>query len=219
MMREYLIPGWFFGYDILFALALLIITLAVSLYSFKIYRLSNQKESKFFGIAFLLLSISHFVELIFSFAILSDLTNAFTVLEIQELITFNFMSVLIHAIFSIFGLATLAYMLLKIKDKKIYFGLLIASLLTLILFGDRIYLLYIFSSLFLAFIALYYAVDYFKKRERKTLFITLAFLFLLISNIFLIFSGSNPNYYVVGNSLEFIAYSFVLINLIKVLKK
>lgn len=219
MVNVYSIPGWFFGYDIIFGIALLIITLAVSLYSFKIYKLSNQRQSKFFGIAFLLFSISYLVELIINFAILSDLTDAFSVLEINELINLNFMSILVHMIFFTSGLATLIYMISNFKDKKIYFGLLIASLLSLILFGDRIYLFYILSSSLLFLIMLFYAVNSFKEKNRKTILITLAFFFLLVSHIHFIFSVNHTLYYIIGNSLELIAYFFVLINFLKVLKK
>ena len=62
MAGLYIIPEWFLGYDIALNLLFGIITLIVSLYAFKIYRLSSLKQSKLFGISFSFISISYFVQ-------------------------------------------------------------------------------------------------------------------------------------------------------------
>ena len=67
MANLFLIPKWFFGYGVAFELIFAIITLAVALYSFKVYKLSNQNQPKLFGIAFLFFSISYFIQSILLF--------------------------------------------------------------------------------------------------------------------------------------------------------
>jgi hypothetical protein len=73
MPKELIMPTWFFGMDVAFQLVFTLVTLAVSFYAFKIYKLTGQRQSKLFGISFLFFAIGYFIQSFFNFAIISTL--------------------------------------------------------------------------------------------------------------------------------------------------
>jgi len=220
MANLYLIPRWFFGYDVFLELAFALITLIVSYYAYKIYRLSGQYQSKLFSIAFSFFSISYFIQSLLNFAIISKLgENICSAIKLQNITTLNLYGIYIHTIFSVIGLVTLAYMTLKTKSLKIYSMILLISLLTLILSLNKIYLFYVLSSFLLVYIVLHYLVNFLENKQINTLLVLIAFLLLLFGHIHFIFAINHELFYILGHFLELTAYLLILINLIMVLKK
>lgn len=215
-----LIPNWFINYELIFEFAFAIITLLVSLYSFKVYRLSEQKKSRTFGAAFLLISISYFIQAFINFAIRAELNErVLNIIELKNLIAINNISIFFHMMFFIFGLVTLIYMILGGKNRLLYIISLAVSALFIFASANAIFFFYIFSSLLLIFILSDYVHNHFKKKADKALFVTIAFFCLLIGQLQFIFLANNPIFWIVGNFLELIAYVFILINLLRVIKK
>lgn len=213
-------PEWFSVYGLAFELAFAIITLAVSLYSFKIYRLSEQKKLRIFGVAFLFISISYFIQFFINLAIIAELSEeVLSIIELRNLITLDNISIFFHMIFFIFGLVTLIYMILGGKNRLMYGISLVVSALFIFLSADSMSFFYIFSSLLLIFILSDYFNNYIKDRNGKTFLIMIAFFCLLVGHLNFIFLISNPIFYVIGNFLELIAYILILINLLRVIKK
>lgn len=214
------IPSWFFGYGVAFQLIFAIITLAVGLYSFRIYKLSEDRHSKYFGIAFLFFSISYFIQLILNIAMLLKLNEKIiSLIEIRYILTLDIFYIFTHMILFTLGLVTICYMVLNIKNKGIYFGMLLLSFLFILFSINQISIFYIFSSLLLSFISIYYLRNYLKYARSKTIFMVIAFLFLLFGNIHFIFLMNHQIFYILGNFLELIAYILILINLLRVIKK
>ena len=214
------IPDWFLNYGIIFELAFAIITLFVSIYSFRVYRLSGQKKSRTFGLAFLFISISYFIQSFINLAIVSELNEkVLNIIEFKNLVTLDNLAIFFHMIFFIFGLVTLIYMILGGKNRFIYIISLIVSALFIFASASNLPFFYIFSSLLLIFILSDYVSNYIKNRNGKTLFIMIAFVCLLLGHLNFIFLVNNQLVYVVGNFLELAAYILILINLIRVIKK
>ena len=106
------VSGGFFGYDAVFELVFALITLAVAFYSFKIYKLSDQKKSRIFGIAFLFISSSYFIQSLFNTSIFFELNEKFiSLIEINNLLTINILSIFLHMVFFTVGIVTLIYMI------------------------------------------------------------------------------------------------------------
>nr|MCK4929463.1 hypothetical protein [Nanoarchaeota archaeon] len=220
MVHLPIVPEWFLGYDIILELAFAIITLIVSIYAFKIYKLSGQRQSKFFGIAFLFISIAYFIQSFLNFVILSKLNeNICRGLKIASVNFLNSIGIYAYIIFFGIGLITLTYMTLRIKSAKIYSLLLIIILLSFLSSSNTLYLFYLLSSVLLIYIFIHYLMNYLKNKQAKTLLVLVAFAFLLFGSIHFIFSVNHGLYYVIGHFLELIAYLFILINLILVVKK
>lgn len=214
------VSGWFFGYDALFEFAFALITLAVCLYSFKIYKISDKKSSKIFGVAFLLISISYFIQSFINASIFFELNEGFlSFIEFQNLITMNDFSLFAHMVLFSFGLITIIYMILKGKNKLLYSISLVVTFLFIILSADKISFFYILSSLLLVFILTHYISNYIKNKDSKSFMVMVAFVFLLIGHIQFIFISKNVLYYILGHFLELAAYLLILINLLRVVKR
>lgn len=212
-------PEWFFIYELIFALLYALITLAVSLYSFKVYRLSNQRHSKLFGVAFLFLSISYLIEFILNISAFSKFNDTIiSVIDFQNIITLSNLSIFSHMLFFTMAIVTLFYMVLNIKNQLFYFSILFLSVLFLLLSIDKITFFFIFSSVLLVVISMDYLKNALDKKSKKTLLTVLAFISLLVGHIHFIFSSINEIEYILGSFFELTAYVLILINLLKVLK-
>ncbi len=220
MTNIYLIPNWFFGYDIVLELAFALIALIVSLYAFKVYKLSEQYQSKLFGFAFLFFSISYFIQSFFNFAIISELNkNICNMMKMQDINLFNSLGIYTHIFFFITGLVTLTYMTLGIKNMKVYSLILLVSFISIFFSLNKLYWFYALSSLFLIYIVSHYFINYLKNKQFKTILVLVAFGFLLFGQMHFIFAVDHVRHYITGHLLELVAYVLILINLILVLKK
>jgi hypothetical protein len=215
-----MVPSWFFNYGMLFELAFAIITLIVGIFAFKIHKLSEQKSAKLFGISFIFISLHYFIQSLLNFSILSTLNqNVCNLMKIDSVNSLNIMGAYSHMLFFIIGLATLTYMTLKIKNKTAYTLLLAITLVSIIFSENKLLLFYATASTFLIFITIHYIKNYLKNKQIRTLFILIAFIFLLFGNLHFIFSVNHATYYVIGHFLELIAYLLILLNFILVQKK
>lgn len=220
MTNIYLIPNWFFGYDIVLELTFAVIALIVSLYAFKVYELSEQYQSKLFGFAFLFFSISYFIQSFLNFAIISKLNeNICNMMKMQDINFFNSLGIYIHMFFFIIGLVTLAYMTLGIRNMKVYSLILLVSFASIFFSLNKLYWFYALSSLFLIYIVSHYFINYLKNKQFKTILVLVAFGFLLFGQMHFIFAVDHVRHYITGHFLELVAYVLILINLILVLRK
>jgi len=220
MGNVFLVPSWFFGYDVVLELIFAIITLSVGIYAFKIYNLSGQRQTKLFGGGFLFISASYFVQSILNFAIVSKLNeNVCQALKISDVAVLNAVGIYAYIFLFIAGLVTLVYMTFRIKNWKIYSLLLLVSLLAITLIPNTLYFFYLLASVFLFYICTHYFSNYIKNKNPQKLLVLIAFGFLLFSTFHFIFSVNHSLYYAVGHILELIAYILILINLIRVIKK
>ena len=220
MANIYLVPEWFFGYDVMLELAFAVITLIVSIYAFKIWKLSGQRQSKLFGIAFLFISISYFIQSFLNFAIISQLNeNICTALKINSVNVLNSIGLYAYMLFFITGLVTLAYIALKVKNVKAYSLLFAVIIFSLLFNSNNLYLFYFLSSVLLAYVFIHYFVNYLTNKKLNTLLVLIAFAFLLFGSIHFIFSVDHGLYYAMGHFLELIAYMLILVNLVLVVKK
>jgi len=220
MVSVSFIPDWFFPYGLFFGLAFAIITLAVSLYSFKVYRLSGQRQSKLFGAAFLFFSASYFIEFFLNLSIVSELNEKIiSLIDFQDIITLTNLSMVVHMTLFTLGLITLFYMILGVKNKWIYSGLMLVSVLFLLLSANKIIFFFILSSILLIIISIYYLRHAIKHKNSKSVLMVIAFFLLLFGHIHFIFSINYEIEYALGSFLELASYILILVNLLRVLKK
>lgn len=218
MVGLYLIPEWFFGYTIVLGLIFTIITLAVGIYALKIYRLSAQKQSKNFGIGFILISIAYFIQTILNIILFSRLY----IEKVISIVSFNLWSnigLYLYALFFLAGLITVVYVTLGVNSFRVYSLLFILLIGSLLITPFKLNTFHIFSSILLIYIVGHYLINYFRNRHGKNLIVLIAFIFLLLSNINLIFSLNEGLFYVAGDILSLAAYLLILINLILIARK
>jgi hypothetical protein len=201
------------GMEVIFA----IVTILIAYYSLKIYKISYQKELKLFGIGFISIAFSYVVWILLNFGALTHIAsrNLGEVLEGLNLLTVGAYA---NIILFIVGLAVISFVTLK-SDNFEYLALLISlSLAPVMLCTDKVFLFYVVSIIFFAYLAVHHLIGYIRKNNKSFLMMTSAFVFLSLGTIMFIFSGKDYTAYVVGHIFSFVAYILLLVNLIQSLK-
>lgn len=220
MAVVHLIPNWFFGYSAILEFAFAAITLIVGIYAYKVYKISEQRQSKLFSFSFLLISLSYFIWAFVNLAIMLEVKeSANTILEIKDVSLLNMIGVYSYIILFITGLIVLTYMTLQVKNLKLLALLWAVIIFSIFLNSNLLYMYNLLSTLLLIFIVIHYVINYVKHRQAKTLLVLVAFIFLLFASIHFIISINHSFFYVIGHILSFIAYILILLNLLLVIKK
>lgn len=220
MLGEYLIPQWFFGYNVLLELVFAVVTLLVGIYAFRVYKMSGQGQSRLFAISFIFISISYFIQSLFNFLIVSELNREVcNAIKLSNINTLNALGVYSHIFFFISGLLILTYMTLKTKSIKVFSIIFILSYAMLWLSIDTMYAFYFLSSVLLAYITIYYISSYIKRRRIGNLMVLIAFAFLFFGSVHFILSINHSLFYALGHILGLVAYILILANLVMIIRK
>ncbi len=223
-MDAYHIHSGFFVYNLVFGLIFLITTSLVSIFSYRVYKLTRQDQLRLFSLAFLGFSLAYAVRSLIELITFSKL-NVMLVdgmgrREIAEVI-FPLRAVSDYAfmLFFIGGQILLTYMTFKTKNRPMLFLLFGTVFLSLLLNPLPLFLFHILASLFFIIIVIHYYKNYKIKRKLQAFLVFLAFVFLFLGNLTLILSTRNPAPFTLGRILELIAYFFILTDLILIYKK
>lgn len=219
MAFTYTVPPWFFGYDVFMEVIFAFITLVVAIYAFKVFTLSNQKQSRLLGTSFVFISAAYFLLSYLNLCILSRLNEELCeVMHAASTPEIKAVGVYVHILLFLVGLVTLAYMTMKANPKA--YGMMVLLMLVAMYFTvNAIYTFYVLSSILLAFVVYFYAKLYAQHRQSRILLMTLAFALLLFGKIHFIFSVNHALFYAVGHVFELAAYLLILTNLILVLRR
>lgn len=218
MTKFYIVPQWFFGYDIAFEILFGVITLLIALYSFRIYRLSCQRECRLLGGGFLLISLGYFTWSALNLYVANQLDSSALEIPLRQVTSLAALGVWAHVGFLVGGAATLAYMTLPARSERAYTIFVTLSLLVVV-FALKKALAFYFVSSFLMFIVLsHYFMTYLKYRHRGTLLMFFAFFFVFLGNVDFIFATLHPLHYFVGHVFHFIGYIFAFVSLLSVLR-
>ena len=218
MAHLYLMPGWFLGYDIVLHLLFAIVTLIVSIFAFRVYRLSAQRQPKFFATAFLFISMAYLVNAIMHFFIISKLNeNVCSAFKLASVAVLELIGAYFYIVLFSIGLVTLTYMTLRVRSAKVYYLLLITVLISFLFTTEPLQLYHLLSSLLLVYIIIHYLINFLSKKKINALLMLAAFALLLLGNFHFIFSiTGGEEYYVIAHFFDLIAYLLILLNLILV---
>jgi hypothetical protein len=204
----------------IFEMIFVLFTASIAIYSLRIYKLSEQRESRNFGLAFAFLSISYFLLIVINSLFLSVTSGNMRTMDLDEIMGLRNFAVFSHFLFLTLGFITLFYTTLKAKHERVYAILLTLCIAAIYFSCNRALIIYLVSSIFLAFISYHYLKEYRDNKNGRTLLVGLGMLLIFISNILMGFVGnySLSNLYVLSRVLEIIAYSLIFTSLIKVFK-
>ncbi|MBU0757186.1 MAG: hypothetical protein KKF44_03920 [Nanoarchaeota archaeon] len=220
MTLVYFSPQWFFGYDIVLEIFFFIIALITSLLALRVYKLTNAQQAGLFSLSFMLISISYLIQSILNYLIISKLNESVCrIVKIQSVAQFDIIGFFAHIIFMTIGLAILVYMTLKVRKNSLLLLLIITNIGAIFYSKNSILMFFWLSSMYVGYLVLHFAVNYFKNRNFKSMTVVLAFMFLFFSNIHFLFTINHQLYYVIGHISEFIAYILFLTNFYLVLKR
>ncbi len=216
----HIMPSWFWGTNLIFECLFFIFAVAISFYAFRIYKFTNQRESKIFGLSFSFLAIAHFFLIILNSFFLSILQGGFRAVEFGDILGMRNLTAALYICFLILGLITLSYMSLKIKSLKTYFLVIILSASFLLLSTNKSLTLYTLSAIFLFFIALYYAQEFKKTHNKNTLLVFIGFTLLFLSNLLFALTANYllSGAYVLSYLIEALGYASITMSLINVFK-
>lgn len=225
MFRLFFTPGWFNGVDLLFEVISLIVAFSISLYSYRLYRVSKENKFVYFSLALLAITLSFLFKIVtFANLYYSPIREiAVDVLRPTVLPSLRYADLLYRAGFFL-QMATMLGGLLLIflvsqKSRKrltvfheisqimlfLYFILLVSIVGTF-----EYFIFYLTSVVLLTFIVLNYYKNYLNTGRSNTLLVMTAFLVLLISQLLFIFVSLDTRVYVIAEGVQLLAFLIVL---------
>lgn len=220
MASIYLVPQWFIGFNVLFEILFAFMAGFLAVYSRRIYKICKERESLMFSISFLSLSIAYFLMAFINIVFISLMDDKIGALTIHRVMDLKALVVGVYLLLFVIGYVTLFYTTLKTKSLRVWFALVVTSLLAIWLTSRPSLMVYSLSSLYLLLVAGYYGKQYKKTNNKNTLWIFIGFVSLILSNasLMMVINYSMPNAYVVSHILEAIGYAFIMVSLINILK-
>lgn len=213
-MQFYLIPKWFFGFDIALELFFGVITLLVAIYSLYIYKLSAQRECRLFGLGFVAISLSYFIWGAINAFISYALNENTITVPLSNLSFLGYVGVYSYILFHILGLTILAYMTLNLKGNRSYVLFTSLPLLLVIFSQHKAIAFYFVSSFLLLFVTVHYFLEHRDKKNLTTLFSFFAFVLIFLGNVNFTFAAIHQSPYVIGHVLELLGYLFILVSFV-----
>lgn len=218
MVQLYLVPKWFVNISILIELIITLVSFGISYFSFRVYRLTKEREIKFFSLGFLAVALGYLTWLVLNLIMLTDIGGDISSLRISRI---NFIgAVLLIAYFALFliGWSTLNYATFKVKSFRNYTLIVGLSLLAVYSAINKASAFYLVSILLSLIMASHYYFEYFDNRNPRRLLVFSSFLLIFISRVELYLSSNSYMHYIAGHSVELVGYMILLINLIMVVK-
>src|SRR3989344_6221129 len=168
MVWEFLTLGKYYGLASLLELLSILVSGVISYYSYRIYKIVNDKNFKYFSIAFLLIAVSFLFKIFSNLTLLHQTkitTHNFvfvvtTQFKYMQLV--NFFSFILYKIFYLSGFIVLFLIAVGIRKRE---GFLLPVYLGLITVLFSIYFNFIFY-LTITFILAYLATHFYKNYER-----------------------------------------------------
>jgi len=213
--------GQFYGIDSIVEFFIIIVSLIISYYSHKIYKVIKENNYQFFSWAFLSIAVA------FLFKIISNLTILHTI-KIEKanfIITFlyeyewidilNFISFIMYKVLFIAGFLFLFLIITKTKKKE---GILLFVYFSLITILFSVYFNFIFHLtlvIIMSYLVMHFYMNYKTLKTRNSFFVFFAFLVILISEFSFVFIGLHPLFYLLGEVLLLVAFITLLLNQIK----
>lgn len=226
MIRFVFSPEWFYGIDSIFEIFSVIVTLIIAGYAYKLYKFSENKNYKYFSLAFLLFAVG------FIFKILTNITVYSEVLEKMPLGTITLVHSTIHQyeffyilgylgfrlaiLLGLLGIYMVSYKHTNITDMFLYSFLFIL----ICIFSHYDFIIFHLTTIaFLCFIVYFYINNYLNKKNKPSLLIASSFIFLLISQVFFAFTYFELIHYITAEIFQLIGFILLLIGFMWVIKK
>lgn len=217
-------PKWFFGYDIIFEVLAVIVTLIIGIYSLKIYSFSKLRTYKYFGLSFLTFGASFLAKIAMNFALYNPIVVKETIQHAafshQILHKSNLILQAgydIHRFLFLFALLGIYWIVSKSEDLE-HRGLLTYFIFITALFSfSTYYIFHLTAAVFILYISKYFYEICFRKKKKTSLnahFNFLAFALLFLSQVVFIFVFLNNAIYVIAEFVQLAGFIIFLINIL-----
>jgi len=210
----------------MFEIFFLLISLLISFYGYKIYRLSKNKEHKYFSMSFLLIALSFVFKILTNFDIYYNVFRTFRIGFQTFILSYLYNSGIIHAtgLFVYKLLTTFAFFgLFLIETKRhskndiyliIYF-ILISTILSIFTY----YIFHITLAIILFLICSRMYNNYEKDKRHSKFLVLFSFLMIFLSQFAFMLIFLETEFYVLGEIFLLVGYSVLLFNYLTVSRK
>jgi hypothetical protein len=203
-MEIYVIPTFFHGVDVAFEVIFALVCILIAIKSFAIFDLSKQKESKLFGIGFLLMAISYICQLLFNLTAYSF--SSF----------FGLILLFAHVLLGLSALVVLAYTFSHVKSTQMLLLLILVMIVSVVFSVTILFQFYVIGAIFFAYIVFQCILAYIKFQKSRIMLTALGFCFLVLAQIMSAFSFESAACYIYSHILSLVGYVILLVNLLLV---
>ena len=217
-------PPWFYGFDSLFEVIIIVTAFLISWQSYKIFTMIQSRRHKYFSIAFFLIGFAYCFK-IFSNILLYKSINIsmhnllITIISIAPRIeVIHFYSFFFSKLLTVFGFLLLFTIAVDVLKKAVVLVMMYLAFLAVTLsslFGTTVYHTILVAFLF--FICWYYYNNHLRVKTKASYRTLLGFTFILIAQ--LIFPIDYRMFYVAGEIAMIIGFFILLYNQIKLIPK
>src|SRR3989339_926531 len=207
-------PGWFYGFDTLIELVISLVTLMVSMLSYKIYGFAKQKKYYYLFAAFLLISFAFGLRAIGVFLMhLGFYERIISILDMFDVVFLAQMMFMLLA-YTILFLATL-----DVKSKRLI-AFVMSLMFLFIVFSYQYYIkFHIILLILLFFLTVNFYLNFIKQKNPNSALVFAGFYMLMLAQPFFLFAVHlSGNYYIFGQVFHLIGFLTLACMLIRVIR-
>lgn len=208
-------PEWFQTFDAVFQILFALVTIAISVFGYKVFHFAKDTKFKYFSLSFLLLALGF---LTVSFSNLLIYLGVYDGI-LSSLGEFNVGNAFFLAsmLFILFGFMLLIIVSMNLKQKRLV-ALLLAIVLLFVAFSYQYYLkFHMVALLLLGFIAWQFYDNYAKKKNTNAGLVFAGFYVLAFAEVFFLTMVYMPLLFVLANILQALGFGLLLAMLLRVL--
>jgi len=223
-MKIVLTPDWFLGHDVLIDFFSFLILFLFFVLSYRNYKISNNKNTLYLGIGFLLISFAEFSTILTKLVLYYDVIFAqqigqvvITYNVVKSVDIFYYLGFFLQRLFTLLGFYIIYRLPLK-KESLSDFILVVYFIFVSALLSNTFYYFYYLTVLiFLVLIINNYYQIYKKNKSSNTKVLIFALGLLTLSNIIFMFSALD-DLYVAAQTIQLISYITLLLLIIRISK-
>jgi hypothetical protein len=209
-------PQWFYGAATMLEIFAIVVAVLISLFSYKVYRITKDKKHLYFTTAFAFITLSFVGRALTIVYLATDVTapirNAVTP-EVFNLGRFLYVMLVLWAYLGILLVYT------KFEHKRFIAVMLSIILALIFLVKSSTTTFFVASALLLSFISAELYDKYRTRKKTTTLYIFIAFFLQVFQYIAFLSGPMYDGFFVLAYFLQFISYLILFLALIMVYKK
>ena len=217
-------PEWFYGTAAVFEFIVMLITLFIAVYSFRIYFIVNDRKYLYFTLAFLFIAASFFIRAVTDYMASTHLIGRMpnvvaavsTVATVPQLHSLGYLA---HVFLMFAGFMILVAIFLRIHSVMILSLLFIFIIVLTALSQSKYYAFHITLIVMLIYIVLHLLRNYVSRRKLSPFLVLYSMACLLVAQIFFMFVFADKLYYVIGHIIQMAGFLLLLFSLMLVLRR
>lgn len=219
-------PGWFHGFDSIFEIVSVIVSLLIAYYGYKTYKYTSQKRYLHFAASFFLVAAAFLINILSNLVVYTrEIRRSIVDLQTIEVLVFKRLTwvstagSLVSVLLLLLAFLILVITIYRISDKKINF-LLFYLIVIAALYSKHSFIFFHGTLLVLtALIFMYYYKNYNARKTKNRGLVASSFFMMALSQLFFMISAFSGIMFVIAESVQLLGYLVLLFTIISVLRK